>query len=142
MEPFDYSRLDGVENDEVPPKMVVITRADMPPGYQLVQSVHAMADFAATHPQVFSDWQRGTNTLVCLSVADEPALTNLWDKLGKYGVPMVQFREPDVQDQLTAFCILGTELIRSKLRYLSPALQGNKNQTIKGLTSPAKSLAV
>lgn len=142
MEPFDYSRLDSVENEEKPPKMVVITRADMPPGYQLVQSVHAMADFAAAHPQAFLAWQKGTNTLACLAVPDEAALANLWDKLGKYGVPQTAFREPDVEDQLTAICILGTELIRSKLRYLRPALQGNKNEAIKGLTTPAKPSAI
>lgn len=113
----------------------------MPDGYQLVQSVHAMADFAATHPQVFRDWQKGSNTLVCLSVADEPALNKLLDKLSAYGVPLVEFRESDVDNQLTSFCILGTELIRSKLRHLRPALAGNKNSAIKALTQPRASPA-
>jgi hypothetical protein len=117
--------------------MVIITRADMPAGYQLVQSVHAMADFAASEPDAFRAWQQGSNTLVCLSVADETALLKLWEKLAAYGAPSVPFREPDVANQLTAFCVLGTQLIRSKLRHLSPALRGNKNQIIQELLSPA-----
>ena len=131
MEPFEF------EDDE-PAKMVIVTRDDMSPGYQLVQSVHGLADFAAEHPNAFRDWQSGTNTLVCLSVPDEPALEKLLQKLEVYGVPVTPFREPDVNNQLTSFCILGTELIRAKLRYLPPALQGGKNEAIKQLTGGRK----
>ena len=75
---------------------------------------------------------------VCLSVADETALEQLLVKLSAYGVPWQEFRESDVDHQLTAFCILGTEFIRSKLRHISPALRGNKNKAIKDLTAVAK----
>lgn len=128
MEPllFEYDLI----TDE-PPKMVIVTRDDMSPGYQLVQTAHGIANFAAEHPEAFLAWQRGTNTLVCVSTADEDSLEKLYEKLQKYGVPMTAFREPDVNNQMTSFCILGTELIRSKIRYLSPTLQGGKNQAIK-----------
>ena len=118
--------------------MVVITRDNMSPGYQLVQSVHALANFAAEHPRVFREWQGGSNTLVCLSVADEPDLTKLLETLGAYETPLTVFREADVNHQLTAFCILGTDLIRSKLRHVRPALRGNKRQSIRDMTTDSR----
>ena len=134
MEPFDF------EIDDDLPKMVIVTRADMSPGYQLVQSVHGLADFAAEFPDAFRDWQKGTNTLVCIAVSDEPALEKLFTKLQVYGVPITPFREPDVNNQLTSFCVLGTELIRAKLRFLPPTLSGGKNEAIKQLTGGRKAI--
>lgn len=128
-------------NDE-PVKMVIVTRDDISPGYQLVQSVHSLANFAIEHFDVFRDWQQGTNTLVCLSVADEPTLEKLYKKLQVYGVPITPFREPDVDNQLTSFCVIGTEFIRAKLKFLTPALKGSKNEAIKQLTGSRKAKTV
>ncbi len=133
MEQFDIV---NEEDDDL--KMVIVTRDDMSPGYQLVQSVHGLADFAVEHPEAFRNWQSGTNTLACLSVPDEDALEKLLQKLTLLGVPLTPFREPDVNHQLTSFCILGTEEIRAKLRYLTPALKGGKNEAIRMLTRGRK----
>jgi len=122
---------DQLELKEESPKMVIVTREDISPGYQLVQTAHGIANFAAEHPEAFLEWQRGTNTLVCVSTPDEASLEKLFNKLQPYGVPMTAFREPDIDNQMTSFCILGTELIRSKIRFLPPTLHGGKNQAIK-----------
>lgn len=83
-------------------KLYIITRADLPAGAMLAQSVHAMRLFVATHPEVDREWYELSNNLVCLCVPDEPALERLRDSLQSRGIPVAAFQEPDFKDALTA----------------------------------------
>jgi hypothetical protein len=95
---------------------VVITRGDISPGYQSVQSCHSIADFAFEHPEIFSKWKSESNSIICLSVKNEFELKKLYENL-KDLTPSVIFYEPDV-DELTSICLYGTPEIRKKLRSL------------------------
>lgn len=105
-------------------KLVVITRADITPGYQAVQSTHSIADFAFEYPKEFKDWKSDSNSIICLSVKNEFELNKLYEKF-KGLTPSVIFYEPDV-DEMTSICLYGTPDIRKKLRHL-PLLLKNKD---------------
>jgi hypothetical protein len=67
------------------------------PGYQLVQSCHAIREFDKLH----RGYQEVAN-LACLSVVDENELKRLIQSLESNQIKHAIFREPDVDDQITA----------------------------------------
>ena len=93
-------------------KLVTVTREDLRPGYQLVQTGHAIAEFAHKHPQLFTDWTTSSNYLISKAVQDEENLKRLYEKLKWRGADVVGFTEPDIGDQLTAICFYGTPEMR------------------------------
>lgn len=108
-------------------KLVVITRSDITPGYQAVQSTHSVADFAAEYPENFKKWKSETNSIICLGVLNETELLKLYNKF-KDKTQSVIFFEPDV-NEYTSLCIYGTPEIRKKLNNLPLLLKDKKNQT-------------
>ena len=104
-------------------KLIVITRDDINPGYQAVQSCHAIADFANEHPDTFKKWKEESNSIICLSVKDEDKLLSLFDKF-KELTPTTLFFEPDTNDY-TSFCMYGATSIR-KMCSRFPLLLKNK----------------
>jgi hypothetical protein len=79
-----------------------VTRADLPPGVQACQAVHAALDFAVCHPDLIGDWHSNSNTLVLLAVPDELSLGWLCDDIAAAGFRVVRFHEPDRGFELTA----------------------------------------
>lgn len=106
-------------------KLVVITRSDITPGYQAVQSTHSIADFAFEFPETFLKWKMESNSIICLSVKNEFELERLYEKF-KELTPSVIFYEPDVYEK-TSICLYGTPEIRKKLRSLPLLLKNNNN---------------
>lgn len=100
--------------------MITITRSDITPGYQVVQSCHGVADFAAEHPNLFKEWKETSNSIICLSIDSTDKLIKLYDKLSKL-TPTIIFFEPDIDDY-TSICLYGTPEIRKKLSSLSLSL--------------------
>jgi peptidyl-tRNA hydrolase len=86
-------------------KLYLITRRDIAPGYQAVQSCHALRQFTAEHPEVDAEWFKSSNYLALLSVSDEVALMKLITKAADAGIKWSAFREPDVGGQITAIAI-------------------------------------
>jgi len=83
----------------------VITRSDLNPGYQAVQSMHALRQFTAEHPEVDRLWFEQSNYLVLLSVSNEVELYNLMERAQSQGIQVSIFREPDIGDQITAIAL-------------------------------------
>jgi hypothetical protein len=108
--------------------LVIITRSDIAPGYQLVQSAHAIADFAHEHSQVFKQWKADSNSIICLNISNEQKLLKLFDKLSAV-TPSSKFYEPDV-DAFTSICVLGTPEIRKKLSHLPLSLKKFSNNDV------------
>lgn len=107
-------------------KLIVITRGDITPGYQVVQSTHSIADFSAEHPHKFNQWKNESNSIICLSVPNEESLLKLYDKFNDR-TELSLFFEPDIISY-TSLCLYGTPHIRRKLSYLSLSLNQNKNK--------------
>ena len=77
----------------------------MPPGAQAVQACHAAFAFAAAHGELTRDWLQSSSNLVLAAVEDEPALAALAEKAGGAGLRAVAFREPDLDNAMTALAI-------------------------------------
>ena len=79
-------------------KLYVIVRKDLSISQRAVQAGHAVAEFLLHGP--FSRWTNGT--LVYLGVKGLRQLENLKYKLELYDIPYIEFREPDIGDEVTA----------------------------------------
>ena len=86
-------------------KLYVITRRDIVPGYQGVQSQHAAVQFAFDHAERAAEWFKGSNFLAWLSVADEVELMRLLVAAKDHGIRWSAFREPDVGGAITAIAL-------------------------------------
>jgi peptidyl-tRNA hydrolase len=68
------------------------------PGYQTVQSAHAVAEFAHTRPLEFKKWREEGNYLICLAVKDLIALNEFMETLQTKGIDYITFYEPDIEE--------------------------------------------
>lgn len=109
---------------QIESKLIVITREDITPGYQCVQSGHAIADFSYQHPEIFKKWKLESNSIICLSAKSEQHLLQLFHKYSEI-TPTTKFYEPDI-DQWTSLCLYADPSIRKTLKHL-PLLLKNKN---------------
>jgi hypothetical protein len=65
---------------------------------------------------------RESKYLVALSVDDENKLKDLYEELKYYGVNVVAFTEPDIDNQMTSLCYYGTPETRKFTKKLDLAL--------------------
>lgn len=86
-------------------KLYIVTRSDLPAGARAAQLCHAMRQWSEDQPSADREWFEKSNTLVLLETPDESALEALLGHAAKKGVPHAMFREPDLQDELTAIAI-------------------------------------
>lgn len=86
--------------------MYVVTREDLPLGYQVPQAMHAAMEFANNYKEENKFWYATSNSLVVLSTKSERALWELSEKLTKLGLSHSKFFEPDVGYELTAIALV------------------------------------
>jgi hypothetical protein len=86
-------------------KLYLVTRRDIAPGYQAVQSCHVMRQFTADHPELDGEWFTKSNYLALLSVADEVELMRLIVSAKDHNLKWSAFREPDIGGAITAIAI-------------------------------------
>ena len=86
-------------------KLIVITRRDLSPGYQAVQSCHAAIEFQYEYPEIAREWNTNSKYLIFLSVENEEKLQKLLTKIQIRSIKYSTFFEPDIGNQLTAICI-------------------------------------
>ena len=94
-------------------KMYVLVRRDLSTSQQAVQAGHAVAKLV----------QRGlphswNGTLVYLGVNDEDRLDDWKQKLATRDIEHIEFREPDIGDELTAIATVDPGKVFSKLKLL------------------------
>ena len=104
-------------------KLITVTREDLHPSHQLVQSGHALGRFAFHYPNHFNDWIQDSEYLVSLSIDNEEKLQRLFYKLQDNGADVVAFTESDINDQLTAICYYGTPEMKKITNKLDLALK-------------------
>lgn len=98
-----------ISNNE---KLRVITRRDLSIGSQALQSGHAAIDFQHQHPELAGSWHKHSNYLAYLTVKDEQELIDLIVKATLRGIKHTIFREPDINNQITAVALEPTEASR------------------------------
>lgn len=87
------------------PHLYVVTRRDLSPGYQAVQSIHAAQVFAMEHPTLFQQWYRDSNYLSFLSVPNEDSLKRLAKLAMERSLKVSMFFEPDVDFACTSIAV-------------------------------------
>jgi hypothetical protein len=85
--------------------LYVITRQDISSGYQAVQSIHAAIQFGMEHPDIHRFWFDKSNYLGLLSVANELELGKIIEKAAEQNIKFSVFREPDIDNQITAIAL-------------------------------------
>ena len=109
-------------------KLYLITRDDFRRGTQAAQLVHGMASFAREYPETFLEWERTTNTIVCLSVANEKTLIDLLQKAEtlsqetESGLAISIFQEPDFNNQITCVVLEPTDAFQNLCKGIPLAL--------------------
>ena len=111
-----------------------MTRRDIDAGYQLVQSAHAVAQFALDHRDEFQKWDNESKSIICLSTQDEESLKKISDQISAL-TKVTEFREPDIDDQLTAICFYADYEIRKKLSSLPSALKEFRTKEVQNVSS-------
>lgn len=86
-------------------KLYLVTRRDIAPGYQAVQSCHAVRQFTADHPEVDVEWFTSSNYMALLSVENETELMRLLVAADDMQLRYSAFREPDVGGRITAIAL-------------------------------------
>ena len=86
-------------------KLRVITRRDIPLTYQAVQSAHACVQFQYEHPELAKNWYNNSNYLVFLSTGTEEDLKGLIEKANSKNIRISIFREPDINNEITAIAL-------------------------------------
>lgn len=89
-------------------------------GYQAVQSTHAAINFIFEHNDRAGPWHK-SNYLVQLTVKDEEELKELIERCRTVSLAITIFKEPDIDNQITAICIepsLHTQKLVKKLPLL------------------------
>jgi hypothetical protein len=70
-----------------------------------VQAAHAAVQFGFEHPEIHFEWYSNSNYLGFLSVENEAELIDLIDKCNELNIKLSVFREPDIDNQITAICL-------------------------------------
>ena len=91
----------------------MLVRKDLPESYRAVQAGHAVAAW------LLRDRSWNNETLIYLSVPNEASLYRWANKLDLKGVNWVDFREPDIGNQMTAMAVLSDGKIFKNLKLLS-----------------------
>jgi len=72
---------------------------------QAVQGAHALREFAEKHPNIDREWYAKSNYLAFLAVDNKEKLLNLIEKAIARKINIAIFREPDLDDQITAIVL-------------------------------------
>lgn len=86
-------------------KLYIVTRRDLHPGLQAAQVAHAAFQFGYEHRPLAAQWLTESNFLIILSVENEVALKERGFAAEELNLPVTWFREPDLEDSLTAIAV-------------------------------------
>lgn len=86
-------------------RLYIAVRADIGPGLQVAQAVHAAFAFGRDHPEETRKWLVESNFLVVVAVPDENALLDLITDAACRGITRTAVREPDIDDEVTAVAL-------------------------------------
>lgn len=86
-------------------KLYVVVRADLDPGIQAVQAVHAASHFIFEHYELSKEWNLKSDFIALLSIATENELDELKRKAQEKGILYSVFHEDDLGNQFTAMAL-------------------------------------
>lgn len=90
---------------------------------QLAQSCHAALEFAKEFPEKIKEWMEISNYICCVSVSNEEEIHELIEKASTKDIRFSIFREPDLDDQITAIALEPSDKSRKLCSCLKLALR-------------------
>lgn len=84
-------------------KLYILIREDLTLPQQAVQAGHAVAEYLLHRPN--PEWDNGT--LIYLGVKNEEELSYWGDKMKIREIDWIGFREPDIENEMTAIATVG-----------------------------------
>ena len=94
-------------------KLYILVRKDLTPSQTAVQAGHAVAEYLLADPQT---WRN--NTLIYLGVKNLFHLEKWMDRLSSNGIDYIPWREPDINNEVTAIASTGSSELFKKLNLL------------------------
>ena len=88
-----------------------------------MQAGHAAIEFQHRFPEKSKEWWTHSNYLVYLATKDEHSLSRLLDKADLKGISTVAFKEPDLNNSLTAIALEPCDLTRKLVSNLPLAFK-------------------
>ena len=70
-----------------------------------MQSAHACVQFQHEHPELARDWFTNSNYLIFLSTENEDSLKELIKEANSKNIKISIFREPDINNEITAIAL-------------------------------------
>lgn len=114
------------------PKLYLVSRADLPPGVQACQAMHAMREFGAKFPEIELEWYLNSNYIAFLEAEDKETLEFYIDEANARGIAYADFYEPDLENDLTSVAFAPTLISRELLACLPTALKTNNKKKRNG----------
>ena len=68
----------------------------------IAQTCHALSEMEKQHTVVYNEWYHTSNYICCLEVDSEEHLVQLIDKAQILNIKYALFKEPDLDNQITA----------------------------------------
>lgn len=99
-----------------------MVRNDLEPGLQLSQSVHAAVQFVFENPEISLNWYNIYNYIVVLQISSEQELNDLIIVAHGKEIKHAIYREPDVENQVTAVSFEPGNKSKKLCRHLKLAL--------------------
>lgn len=91
-----------------------------------MQSGHALAKFCIENPISANDWHTKSQFLIYLSLKDETALSKFIFKLDRHNVCYSIFREPDLNNSITAIALEPSDVTKKLVQKFPLALNNQK----------------
>jgi hypothetical protein len=101
----------------------VVVNGSLPYNYQSPQLSHAGIQFQHEHPEIAKEWHDKSKYLVHLSARDLSHLEDLIFKANLRNINISIFREPDIDNEITAVSFEPSEASRKLLSNLPLALR-------------------
>jgi len=105
-------------------KVCIITRSNLTDADQAVQACHVAMQFMMDYPESARSWHAQSNTLVLLTVENEQGLQRIIDRAFDLNVRTAAFREPDLNNALTAIALEPSDKNQRICKNLPLALGG------------------
>ncbi len=86
-------------------KLYIIVRKDISAGDILAQACHCAIEFSLEHHLITKSWHDISNYIVILEIQNEIELINLIQKASDKKINFSLFREPDMDNQITAIAL-------------------------------------
>lgn len=111
-------------------RLVTIIREDLSPGYQIAQTVHAVAEYTMMNPELIKEWYTRSNYVLSLSVKDVEELVEFGRQLHLLGVKFNIFYEPDV-NEMTSIAFVSTYETDIVTKSMPLAGKSTANKSVK-----------